>query len=109
MLMNFWQKENNIQLELGNVKIPTVTTTKFLAVYLDNQLNWKYHTTSIYNKIQSNKHLLSLSQNLLDKKSLHSMYYAHIYSHLSYSIVIWGSMILNSDQTKLFKLQKACI
>ena len=103
VLMNVWQKGKIIQLELDKVKIPTVTTTKFLGVYLDNQLNWKYHTTSLYNKIQSNKYLLSTTQNLLDKKSLRSIYYAHIYSHLSYSISTWGSMILASDQLKRHK------
>ena len=63
VFMNFWQKGKIIQLELDKVKIPTVTTTKFLGVYLDNQLNWKYHTTSLYNKIQSNKYLLSTTRN----------------------------------------------
>ena len=103
VLMNFWQKGKNVQLELDKIPILIVSTTKFLGVYLDNQLNWKYHIMSLLNKIQSNKYLLSTAQHLLSKQNLKSIYFAHIYSHLSYSLVTWGSMILASDQLKLFK------
>ena len=65
VLMNFWQNGKDIKLDLENTPIPTVTTTKFLGVYLDNQLNWKYHTTTLLNKIYSNKYLLGTSQNWL--------------------------------------------
>ena len=65
MLMNFWQNGKDIKLDLENTPIPTVTTTKFLGVYLDNQLNWKYHTTTLLNKIHSNKYLLGTSQKLV--------------------------------------------
>ena len=40
MLINFWQKGKDVHLELDKTMIPTVTVTKFLGVYLDNQLNW---------------------------------------------------------------------
>ena len=68
VLLNFWQKGKNVQLELDKIPILTVTTTKFLGVYLDNQLNWKYHITLLLNKIQSNKYLLSTAQHLLSKQ-----------------------------------------
>ena len=109
VLMNFWQNGNNVNLDLDDIPIPTATTTKFLGVYLDNQLNWKLHTTMLFNKIQSNKYLLSISKNLLNEQSLRSMYFAHIYSHLNYSLVTWGSMISNLDKEKLYKVQKSCI
>ena len=101
VLMNFWQNGNNVNLDLDDIPIPTATTTKFLGLYLDNQLNWKLYTTMLFNKIQSNKYLLSISKNLLNERSLRSIYFAHIYSHLNYSLVTWGSMISNSDKEKL--------
>ena len=107
VLMNFRQNGNNVNLDLDD--IPIATTTNVLGVYLDNQLNWKLHTTILFNKIQSNKYLLSISKNLLNEQSLRSIYFAHIYSHLNYSLVTWGSMISNSDKEKLYKVQKSCI
>ena len=109
VLMNFWQNGNNIKLDLDDIPVLIVTTTKFVGVYLDNQLNWKLHTTILFNKIQSNKYLLSISKNLLNEQSLRSIYSAHIYSHLNYSLVTWASMISNLDKEKLYKVQKSCI
>ena len=87
-----------MKLDLDDIPVPIATTTKFLGVYLDNQLNWKLHTTILFNKIQSNKYLLSISKNLLNEQSLRSIYFAHVYSHLNYSLVTWGSMISNLDK-----------
>ena len=38
-----------------------------------------------------------------------AIYYAHIHSHLNYSILVWGSMLSKSKQDKLFKIQKECM
>ena len=109
VLMNFWQNGNNVNLDLDDIPIPIATTTKILGVYLDNLLNWKLHNTILFNKIQSNKYLLSISKNLLNEQSLRLIYFVHIYSHLNYSLVTWESMISNSDKEKLYKVQKSCI
>ena len=46
---------------------------------------------------------------MLDEKSLKAIYHAHIYSHLSYCIVVWGSMLNAEHKENLYKAQKACI
>ena len=38
-----------------------------------------------------------------------TIYNAHIYSHLSYCLVVWGSMLNAECRDKLYKAQKACI
>ena len=37
------------------------------------------------------------------------MYYAHIFSHINYGIVIWGSMLNSSSLQDLCRAQKACL
>ena len=37
------------------------------------------------------------------------MYYAHIHSHLSYAILVWGSTLRESNIKKLQTIQNACI
>ena len=41
--------------------------------------------------------------------SLCKIYFAHIYTHLTYSLVVWGSMIPKSSFNSLYRLQKECI
>ena len=53
--------------------------------------------------------MLCIAKNILDYNCLRSIYYAHIYSHLSYGILAWGSMEKKSDITSLFVIQKQCI
>ena len=101
--INFWS------INIMDVKIPIVQFTKFLGVYLDENLDWKYHSNQVYNKIQSNKQLLNISKNFMDVETLIKIYYAHIHSHLSYGLIVWGSMLNKTSLNDLEHLQKACI
>ena len=80
----FWPSRTNHAEDMvfDGVKIPLVRYTKFLGVYLDEYLDWKYHTSQVYNKVQNNKQLLSLAGNSLDTMSLIKLYYAHVYVRL---------------------------
>ena len=49
------------------------------------------------------------AKNMLDEKSLMTICNAHIYSHLGYCLVVWGSMLNAECRDKLYKAQKACI
>ena len=57
--------------------------------------------------MQNNKQLLSLSKNFLDIDTLIKIYYTH--SHLSYGLIVWGSMLNAKSREELFKIQKACV
>ena len=37
------------------------------------------------------------------------LYYAQIYSHLSYCVVLWGSMLTTEQKNKLRSLQNKCV
>ena len=65
--IRFWSTDKNtsLQIAVNDVEILTVEVVKFLEVYLDKELNWKYHANQVWNKIWSNKQLLSMSKNIL--------------------------------------------
>ena len=92
-----------IELQLGGYTLKTSEFVKFLGVWLDHALNSKKHVSTLLIKLKQNINLLKLGNNFLDKDSKKQIYYAHIYSHLKYGILLWGNMI---DQTLLNKLQK---
>ena len=107
--MQFWNNNVNLELHVGDLKIPLVECTKFLGVLIDNQLTWQDHVNHLVNKLSNNKRLMSLGKHLLDKNSLLNVYFAHIHSHLNYGLLVWGSMISNSHLKELSKLQSQCV
>ena len=111
LAMEFWpvNDTNTSTIKIMDVEIPVVQLTKFLGVYLDDKLKWEYHANQVYDKIQANKQLLNISKNFLDVQMMIKIYYAHIYSHLRYRLVVWGSMMTKTSKNELEKLQKACI
>ena len=106
--MQFWNNNTNLELHVDNVKIPVVESTK-LEVQIDNQLTWHNHVNHLVNKLSINKRMMALSRNLLDQNSLRKIYFAHIHSHLNYSLSVWGSMISSSLLKELSKLQSQCV
>ena len=59
-------------------------------------------------KLKQNMHLLRLSNKFLSKDTKKLIYYAHIFSHINYGILIWGNMIRQDTFTKLQKIMNKC-
>ena len=108
-LVRFWPDNNNFIIEVNNEPIKEAEATKFLGVIVDNKLTWSPHIAFLNQKLLANKHLLHVARNLLDFNCLRSIYYTHIYSHLLYGILAWGSMAKKSNINSLFAIQKQCI
>ena len=98
-------------MELDETKLPMVASTKFLGVYIDQNLSWEPHANYLVEKLitKTNKQLLSLGRNLLDKYSLRNVYFGHIHYHLMYRITAWGSMLSSMKLKELQKIQNQCI
>ena len=105
--MVFAPKKNcdkQIEVKLCDQILPVPTSAKFLGIWLDNNLDWNKHHSAIFSKLKQNTGLLRRCKN-----SLTSIYFAHIHSHLSYSILVWRSTVKHSVLAKLQKMQNACI
>ena len=82
----FWPGKFNLSVTIDGQQIPQVSPTCFLCVTLDNELCWIPHISQIQNKLLVNRHLLQLGKNLLNEQCLIGIYYAPLYSHLTYSL-----------------------
>ena len=109
VVMYFNQDTTNLHVTIDGVVVPKVTTHKFLGTWIDNNLKWDTQVTHIVNKLRTNCHLLCLAKNLLPVDCLHTVYFSHIYTHLKYNLIVWGSMISKSQLSEIFQLQKNCI
>ena len=43
-------KDNAFSIDINNVKIERVQYTKFLGIFIDEMLNWKYHLSQVSTK-----------------------------------------------------------
>ena len=100
-------KEHEIQI--SNEKVDRVQNMKFLGVRIDDNLNWNHQYNHVVLKIKRNMHLLRDNKLYLNINTKKLIYYAHIYSHISYCIVVWGNMLSKQELKKLQKLQNKCI
>ena len=77
-----------LTLDIGTYKLHSNETVKFLGVWIDKKLTWNKHLSTLIVKLKQNLHLLKLSKKFLNKETKKLIYYAHIYSHLTYGILI---------------------
>ena len=109
VIMKFGGSNTTFDIKVDGNPTPLLPHTKFPGAHLKSELSWHIHLNNLIGKIQANKHLLSMGCNLLDTHSLKNIYYAHIHSHLIYTITAWGSMASASQIKELSKLQNQCI
>ena len=103
------KRKHAVYLNVDNVTIQPSSKTKFLGIIVDDKLEWTEHVKNILTKMKCNYNLMRLGTNLLSKHGLKSVYYAHVYSHLSYCISIWGSMTSARQISKLKSQQDKCM
>ena len=97
-----------INIKIDNQLPPNVDTTKFLGVWLDSKLSWNKHMSKLFIKLKRSLSMLKLSQNYLSLHAKKCLYYAQIFSHLSYGILIWGNMLNQTQLAKLQSMQNKC-
>ena len=80
-------------------------SVKFLGIYIDKHLTWKEHINIISSKISRAIFAINRVKHILPHKSLKSLYYTLIHSHITYGIQAWG----NGNTKKLDILQKRAL
>ena len=68
-----------------------IPAIKYLGVYFDPQLTFKYHLSQISKKLSYALYSLRSVKNLLPPHSLKTLYYSLFHCHLVYGIETWSS------------------
>ena len=97
----------------GNIKtekfeICITSTVKYLGIYIDEVIIFKYHITSIVAKISRGVSILYMIKNFLPTLTLLCVYCSLVHTHPSYDIIIWRSTY-KSHLKKLSSLQSRTI
>ena len=89
------RKKKNLPLDLPILKINEIEireqSLKFLAVMIDENLNWKSHIDLLINNISKNVGILYKASKLLNFNCLKNIYFALIHSYVNYANIAWGS------------------
>ena len=88
--------------------INSTESIKFLAIMVDNKLNFKNQTSSVCTKISRVVGLLFRLNNILPVETLVTLYSALLVPHILYGIEIWHGA-LRGNHDRIFKLQKKAI
>ena len=88
--------------------IPLTDNIKYLGIKIDSKLNFKTHISKVQSKPSKGVGILYKLNKILATRTLITLYYALIFPHPMYSIIIWDSAC-NSYLTSLQTLQNKAI
>jgi len=97
-----------ISMKLGAHHITSVSSVKFLGVYIDDGLEWTEHINHVVKRISSGSYAINSAKRFLSTDNLRLLYHSLVHSHLSYGTILWGA----AYQYKLHRLdiiKKRCI
>lgn len=88
--------------------IPTLvlSSTRFLGLLLDSELNFSDHTLALTRKLNSVVYTLRCLRSSVKRDVLRVVYYSNFQSLLSYGIIFWGS---SSTAYNVFIVQKLAL
>lgn len=93
---------------INSIEMPKVSSTRFLGVYVDENLNWRVQIDSIYKKINKSIGIIRRISHLVNTSCLLTLYYSLIYPYLTYCNLVWASTFPTSLH-KILVLQKRFI
>jgi len=82
----------HLKIVLGQVShLTEEKTVKFLGIHIDPAVSYHYHVKNIMARLSRSLFLIRSAKNVLDEKSLKSVYYSTFHCHLVYCLPIWSS------------------
>ena len=78
-------------LVIEDIHIKREHVTKFLGVFIDENLSWKQHIEILSSKISKSIGILYKSRNVLSKQCLNQLYFSFIHSYVNYANIAWAS------------------
>ena len=94
-----------LNVNINNVDLPCVSSTKILGVHFDSDLSWKEHVAHIRKKISKNLYLLKRIKCFLPLDVRKLLYDSYILPYFDYCSIIWGTCpkYVMSDLEKIQK------
>lgn len=95
-------------VNIYNVPIEYVSSTKFLGCIVDSKLKWSEHVSCVCKKVSRGIALLRASYNLFPLFVKRMIYFAFVHSHINYCLAVYGGAA-KVHMNKIIVLQKKAI
>ena len=95
-------------IAINNKQVERVRVIKFLGVYIDDLLNWKFHIRDKSKIISRNLGILHRIKNCVPLNIRKTLYQSLIHTHLTYGISAWGNSH-SKEMKSLRLLQKKAV
>lgn len=99
---------NEFSLRIDNTDVQRVDNTKFLGLFVDSKLKWKYQIQQLSLKLVRDIAMLKFAAKCVPRNCLKTLYFTFFHSRLTYGITLWSSAGI-TELRKLAILQKAAI
>ena len=99
---------HNFSLSFGGRPLTQSNVTKFLGVYLDKHLTWKYHINFVCKQIAKSLGILSRTHFYLSCKTKLMLYDTLIYPYITYCNSTWSSTYI-FNLNRIYYLQKRAV
>ena len=81
--------EFNVFIE--HERINRVRVTKFIGIYIDDKLNWKYHINTVRSKLSKVAAIIYRASCLINQDGLYMLYCSLFLPYINYCSEIWGN------------------
>ena len=95
MLIGTHQKlsrtQSKLNISIRGEHLDNVDQFKYLGIWLDPSLSWRFHIDKLVSKINQRIGLLRRVRNILPKATLNLLFKSLILPHFDYCDVVWGN------------------
>jgi hypothetical protein len=108
-IIQYTNKSNftsDIHIKYEDKHISIASETKFLGLFVNNNLSWKTHIECIKPKQSSAFYAMRSVKPHVTISTLKVIYFSYFHSVMTYGLLFWGN---SPDGIKIFRLQKKII
>ena len=81
----------DLNVFIEHERINRVHVTKFLGIYIDDKLNWKYHINTVRSKLSKVAAIIYRASCLINQDGIYMLYCSLFLPYINYCSEIWGN------------------
>ena len=97
------RRPRDLNLFINGHKLARKSEVKYLGVFIDERLNWKFHIDLLTKKLNKIRGVIYRLSRYASRDVLMKIYFSLVYSYLNYGVMSWGG----TYKSNLLALQRA--